>query len=67
MMKLLRWPQHGWRKLTAAQYAHPLAVGIPMRMALDLPSGPASLRIAVHDLDAERAGSLEVPVADADK
>jgi hypothetical protein len=62
MMKLLRSPQHGWRKLTAAQYAC-----IPMRMALDLPSGPASLRIAVHDLDAERAGSLEVPVADADK
>jgi hypothetical protein len=73
MMKLLRLPRngcldHGFQlNLPAAQYAHVLAVGIPMRMALDLPAGPASLRTAVHDLYAERARSLEIPVAGADK
>jgi VWFA-related protein len=36
--------------------------GIRIRLPLDLPSGQFFLRIAVHDLDAGCAGSLEVPV-----
>lgn len=35
--------------------------GIPIRLALDLPLAPVSLRIAVHDLVAGRAGSMEIP------
>jgi VWFA-related protein len=49
-------------RLSAEQYAHALSMGVPVRMAIDLPAGPAWLRIAVHDLDAERAGSLEIAV-----
>jgi len=47
---------------TPEQYARALATGISIRMALDLPVGKAWLRIAVHDLNADRAGSLEAPV-----
>ena len=47
--------------LTPQQYASALAHGIPTRLALDLPNEPVSLRIAVHDLAADRAGSLEIP------
>jgi VWFA-related protein len=36
--------------------------GIRVRLLLDLPPGENSLRIAVEDLTAGRAGSLEVPV-----
>ncbi len=36
--------------------------GIPLRLAFDLPAGPVNLRIGVHDLNANRAGSLEVPL-----
>jgi hypothetical protein len=36
--------------------------GIPVRLGLDLPGGRFSLRIAVHDLGARGAGSMEVPV-----
>lgn len=35
--------------------------GIPIRLALDLPLVPVSVRIAVNDLLAGRAGSLEIP------
>jgi hypothetical protein len=45
------------------RYARVMATGIPVRLALDLPLGKISLRIAVHDLVAGRAGSLEIPVA----
>jgi VWFA-related protein len=48
--------------LSTDQYARSLENGIPVRMALDLPSGPISLRIAVHDLTAGRPGSLEIPL-----
>jgi len=44
------------------QYAQALAEGIPARLVIDLPEGEAFLRIAVHDLNAGRAGSLEVPL-----
>jgi hypothetical protein len=48
--------------LRPEQYAHALTGGIPARLAIDLPEGEAFLRIAVHDLNAGRAGSLEVPL-----
>jgi len=36
--------------------------GIPLRLAFDLPAGQVYLRIGVHDFNANRAGSLEVPL-----
>jgi len=39
-----------------------MASALPIRMALDLPVGRYWLRVAVHDLGAGRAGSLEAPV-----
>jgi VWFA-related protein len=44
------------------QYFRVMSSTIPARLAIDLPSGELSLRIAVHDLAAGRAGSLEVPL-----
>jgi hypothetical protein len=44
-----------------------MAEGVPIRLALDLPTGQSSLRIAVYDLGAGRVGSLEVPVTVAAK
>ena len=43
------------------------AEGIRFRMALDVPAKPGFLRVAVHDLLAARAGSLEVPLRIAAK
>jgi VWFA-related protein len=48
--------------LKAGQLAETMNTGIRIRLPLDLPAGRFSLRIAVHDLAAGRAGSLEVPV-----
>jgi VWFA-related protein len=48
--------------VTQEQYAQIMKTGIPVRMALDFPSGGGSLRIAVHDLTGVRVGSLEVPM-----
>jgi VWFA-related protein len=44
------------------QFDQVMAKGIPVRLGLDLPEGRFSLRIAVHDLGAGRAGSMEIPV-----
>ena len=44
------------------QYEKTVANGIPARLAIDLPEGQAYLRIAVHDLEAGRAGSVELPL-----
>jgi len=44
-------------------YARMLAKGLPVRLALDMPEGQVALRIAVNDITAGRAGSLEVPLA----
>jgi len=49
-------------KLKPEQYASSMTTGIHLRFALDFPAGQNSLRIAVHDLGAERVGSLEVPI-----
>jgi VWFA-related protein len=48
--------------LNANQYAQIMKTGIPVRMALDLPAGEQSLRIAVHDIIGVRVGSLEIPL-----
>ena len=45
------------------QYAQMMKTGIPVRMALDLPTGEQSLRITVHDIPAARFGSLEIPLS----
>ena len=49
-------------KIQPAQFAAIDAEGIGFRLALDTPASPGYLRVAVHDLLAARAGSLEVPV-----
>lgn len=60
--KRLNLANRGFRMLlTPEQYATAQANGIPLRTAIDLPAGPVSLRIAVHDMESERVGSLEVP------
>jgi len=46
-------------------YAKRLQTGIPLRMAIDLPSGPVFLRIAVRDVNGSKVGSLEVPLPTA--
>jgi hypothetical protein len=43
-------------------FTQTVANGIRLRMALNLPAGRISLRIAVRDIAAGRAGSLEVPL-----
>ena len=53
--------------LKAAQLQQTMETGIRVRLPLDLPTGQFSLRIAVHDLSAGRAGSLELPVNVAPK
>jgi hypothetical protein len=49
-------------KIQPEQFERTLANGIHVRMPLDLPSGRVSIRIAVHDIGAGHAGSLEVPL-----
>jgi VWFA-related protein len=44
------------------QYYRVMSSSIPARLAIDLPPGQIALRIAVHDLSAGHAGSLEVPL-----
>jgi hypothetical protein len=48
--------------LKPKQFENIMANGLHARMFLDLPAGPCFLRIAVQDLNAGRAGSLEVPL-----
>jgi VWFA-related protein len=48
--------------LDAAKFERIMASGISLRLPLDLPAGQVDLRIGVHDLNADRAGSLEVPL-----
>jgi VWFA-related protein len=45
------------------QYQEAMTNGLHARIPLDLPAGRISLRIAVQDLTAGRAGSMEVPLA----
>jgi len=48
--------------LKPGQIQQVIQTGVRIRLPLDLPAGHYSLRIAVHDLAAGKAGSLEVPV-----
>ncbi len=48
--------------LTADRYPKVMATGVPLRAELDLPGGPGTIRIAIHDIAGGRTGSLEVPV-----
>lgn len=48
--------------LTADRFPKLMATGVPVRAELDLPAGPGSLRIAIHDIAGGHAGSLEIPV-----
>ncbi len=47
---------------TPKQYADAMTSGLHARMQLDVPATRSSLRIAVEDLNAARAGSLEVGI-----
>jgi hypothetical protein len=55
--------------LTAEQYERLTAEGkgVPMRLALDLPSGAIVMRAVVYDPATAKTGSLEFPVQVADK
>ncbi len=48
--------------LNPEQYAQIMKSGLPVRMAIDVPPGQGSLRIAVHDRLSARVGSLEIPL-----
>jgi VWFA-related protein len=48
--------------LQDSQMDRVMAKGISLRVPFDLPAGKVYLRIGVHDLNANRAGSLEVPL-----
>ena len=49
--------------LRPTQYDGIMAQGLQARMFIDLPQSPDYLRVAVRDVNAERVGSLEVPVS----
>jgi VWFA-related protein len=55
--------------LPAEQYEHMAEAGsaIPVRLALDVPSGDVALRIVVYDPASAKTGSLEIPVQVAGK
>ncbi len=53
--------------LNAAQFERIMASGISVRLPFDLPAGEVDLRIGVHDLNADRAGSLEIPLRIPDR
>jgi VWFA-related protein len=49
--------------LSAAQFQRIMASGISVRLPFDMPAGDIDLRIGVHDLNADRAGSLDIPLS----
>jgi VWFA-related protein len=48
--------------LSAAQFQRIMSSGISVRLPFDMPAGDIDLRIGVHDLNADRAGSLDIPL-----
>lgn len=48
--------------LKAAMFEKVMAAGITVRLPFDLPAGKVSVRIGVHDLNADRTGTLDVPL-----
>jgi len=64
----LNFYQHGFQLgLKDAQIQKIMASGISLRLPFDLPGGQVYLRIGVHDLNANRAGSLEIPLQVAEQ
>ncbi|HUB51855.1 MAG TPA: VWA domain-containing protein [Terracidiphilus sp.] len=54
---------HGYQiGIKAAQSARVMASGLPLRIPFDLPSGNVTLRIGLRDLNADRTGSLHIPL-----
>ncbi len=53
--------------LNSERYTQTLSTGLLFRMAIDLPVGEYSLRIAVRDRVTEKIGSLEIPLTIAAK
>jgi len=49
-------------KISRDKYESVMAAGFRNRLSIDLPEGEDSLRIIVHDLKSDRAGSLEIPL-----
>jgi VWFA-related protein len=49
--------------LSAAQFERIMSSGISVRLPFDMPAGDIDLRIGVHDLNADRAGSLDIPLS----
>jgi VWFA-related protein len=60
--RLNYWIHSYQLNLSPAQLPHLMESGIALRLPFDLPAGNVNLRIGVHDLNADRAGSLEVPL-----
>jgi hypothetical protein len=48
--------------IPSAKYEEILRTGYSVRSELDLPAGDVWLRLAVHDISADRVGSIEVPL-----
>lgn len=49
--------------LNPASYAQIQHAGIPIHLQLDLPNADATLSTGVYDLNAHRAGTLEIPIS----
>jgi VWFA-related protein len=60
--RLNYWTHAFQLSLNPAQLPHLMESGIALRLPFDLPAGNINLRIGVHDLNVDRAGSLEVPL-----
>jgi VWFA-related protein len=66
--KLLNIVDRGFKlNLQPAQYSQVMQTGMPMHEELDVPIGEVYLRVAVHDLTADRIGSVEIPLMVLDK
>jgi hypothetical protein len=48
--------------IDAAKYAQIMQKGLQMHQEIDLPAGEVYLRAAVHDLNSDRVGSIEIPM-----
>lgn len=48
---------------TSERLSYILANGYIFRMFIDVPKEPVSLRLVVHDMEAQRVGSLELSLA----
>jgi len=61
--KMVNSTRRGFRlDMPPAVYDEVLRTGYSVRTELDLPDGDTWLRLAVHDVSADRLGSMEVPV-----